>query len=360
MPKKLLLLLLLVVFSALGLLVACLPPDADAAKPAHPPHPTTPNSPPPTTAPPPTTEPPTTTPPTTAPPTTAPPTTAPPTTAPPTTTTPPTPPPTGSATFFSASSAWNTPLPASTTWHDNPSVRAQDWFVNYTSYSNPVFIARSSDPVISVSVPDSWGWPGGTLAIHIPVGAGAAAGTDQSVVIIDGTTAYDFWLFQRTGTSTASAGAYGRSDIVSGTGWGTASPFQGAGIRAAGSSGLGGEIYGSELTTGFHHALAIAAPGGFFCGDAGPAGYVPPAIYNDGSCEGVRVGIPASTPMPGGLSLPGQNLWRALQTYGAYNVDTVGGGTVILNADPNSVPGADLGAMWGDLHVIDQYVRVVN
>ena len=74
----------------------------------------------------------------------------------------------------------------------------------------------------------------------------------------------------------------------------------------------------------------------------------------------MRVGIPAGVPMPAGLSVPGQNLWKALQTYGAYNVDTAGGGTVILNADPNSVPSADLSAMWSDLHVIDQYVRVVN
>jgi len=113
-------------------------------------------------------------------------------------------------------------------------------------------------------------------------------------------------------------------------------------------------------SAGGNHALAIAAPGGFFCSDAGPAGYAAPAIYNDGSCEGVRVGIPVGVAMPSGLSPQGQNLWKALQTYGAYNVDTAGGGTVILNADPNSVPNADLSAMWGDLHVIGQYVRVVN
>jgi hypothetical protein len=264
------------------------------------------------------------------------------------------------APMFAVLSPWNTPLPASTTWHDKPALRAQDWWVNYESYSNPVYVAKASDPVVTVNAPASWGWPGGALPVHIPVGAGASAGTDLSIVIIDGTTAYDFWQFQRTGTNTASVGAYGESDIVKGTGWGTPSPWLGAGIRAAGSSGLGGEIYGSELTTGIHHALAIAAPGGFFCVDAGPAGYVAPAIYNDGSCEGVRVGIPAGVPMPSGLSTQGQNLWKALQTYGAYNVDTVGGGTVILNADPNSVPNADLSAMWGDLHVIDQYVRVVN
>jgi hypothetical protein len=232
--------------------------------------------------------------------------------------------------------------------------------VNYTSYSNPVYISKASDPVVTVNALGSWGWPTAALQVHVPAGAGASAGTDQSVVIIDGTTAYDFWIFQWTSTNTATAGAYGESDIVTGTGWGTLNPWLGAGIRAAGSSGLGGEIYGSELTTGIHHALAIAAPGGFFCADAGPAGYATPAIYNDGSCEGVRVGIPAGVAMPSGLSRQGQNLWEALQTYGAYNVDTVGGGTVILNADPNSVPSADLGAMWGDLHVIDQYVRVVN
>jgi len=260
-------------------------------------------------------------------------------------------------------SPWNTPLSSGTTWHDKAALRAQDWWVNYASYSNPVYISKSSDPVVTVNATGSWGWPTAALRVHVPAGAGASAGTDQSIVIIDGTTAYDFWIFQRTGTNTATAGAYGESNVVTGTGFGTLSPWMGAGIRAAGSSGLGGEIYGTELSTGIHHALAIAAPGGFFCADVpagNPNGYVAPAIYNDGSCEGVRVGIPAGTAMPSGLTLQGQNLWKALQTYGAYNVDTAGGGTVILNADPNSVPSTDLSAMWGDLHVIDQYVRVVN
>ena len=65
--------------------------------------------------------------------------------------------------------------------------------------------------------------------------------------------------------------------------------------------------------------------------------------------------------MPSGLSIPGQAIWHALQTYGAFSVDTSGGGaTGILYTDPNSVRSSDVWVAINDLNVIEQYVRVVD
>jgi hypothetical protein len=228
--------------------------------------------------------------------------------------------------------------------------------LNYDQYSNPVVISSPSDPLVSVSVPDSWGWPAGTLQIRVPAGVTGAAGTDASLVIIDGDTAYDLWQFNRTSDTTATTSAQGRANIKTGTGWGTSSPFQGAGIRAAGSSGLAGEIYGNELTTGIHHALAFATPPGVLDGSA-----VCPAISSDGPAEGTRIAIPAGTPMPTGMSVQGQAVWNALVTYGAFLVDRVGGNApVILNADPRSVPASDVNAVSADLGKFGPHVQVVN
>jgi hypothetical protein len=200
--------------------------------------------------------------------------------------------------------------------------------------------------------------------VHIPASATPSNGSDGSIVIVDQAThtSYDFWIFTRDSATTAHASAYAEGNIVSGTGWGTRSPFLAAGIRAAGSSGLAGEIFGTELEspTGIGHALALAGQPGEFCADA-PGGFVAPAIAGDGACEGVRFAIPAGTPMPAGLSVAGQAIWNALQTYGAYAVDTVGCcSTGVLNADPMSVPAADVNAAFGDLAAIEPYVRVVG
>jgi hypothetical protein len=261
--------------------------------------------------------------------------------------------------------SWNSRVPAGAAFHDNARLHENNgvWWVNYEAYSNPVYVASSSDPFIDVTVPDSWGWPAATLHLRAPANIAPAAGTDASVVLLSGGTSYDFWIFTKQSTSKWTARAYAESDIVNGSGFGTSSPFKGAGIRAAGTSGLAGEIYGSDelaSANGIHHALAVAGLPGVFCADA-PLGYVAPAISGDSACEGPRVAIPASTPMPAGLSVPGQAVWNALKTYGGWSVDTVGGSApVVLNADPRSVPSSQVVALLNDLPKITPAVRMVN
>jgi len=263
----------------------------------------------------------------------------------------------GPAKFFRANSLWNTPIAnESVTWKDVAGLRSGQWWVNWDQYSNPVVISQSSDPQVNVNVPDSWGWPAGTLKLRIPAGVTGAAGTDAALVIVDGTTVYDFWQFTRN-ANTGSASAWAKNDVVTGSGWGTMTPSKvGAGIRAAGSSGLAGEIYGNELTQGINHALAFASTS-----DAGLDGATrPPAVSSDGPAEATRVGIPPGTSKPGGLSTQGSKLWDALQTYGAWLVDrTSGASPCIFNADPRSVPKADIDAVLADLGKITPSIRVV-
>ena len=151
---------------------------------------------------------------------------------------------------------------------------------------------------------------------------------------------------------------------MTGSGWGRASPFLGAGIRASGSSSLGGLIVGDDLAgDDYRHALAVSV-----LRSALSAAVVAPAIAGEGGSGSIpmggRIGIPAGTPMPGGLSSMGVRMWNTLTRYGVYVVDVHGGSApVIFYADPRSVGNDKVGPLrnpGGDLDRIMPYVRVVQ
>jgi hypothetical protein len=269
---------------------------------------------------------------------------------------------------FDAASPWNTPLASGTRWRDDARLRADHWWVNRESYSIPVVQGAAGDPLVAVSVPASWGWPAGVLQLHGPAGVTGAVGTDGALTIVSDGIAYDFWQFQRSDATHASATAYAQAALT-GTGVGTSSPFRGAGIRSAGSSGLGGLITAQDVRAAeIPHALAVSVLGSLLQ----PA-FVAPAIAGDGHtptgavATGARLGIPAGTPMPSGLSPLGERIWQALVTYGAYVVDQHGGTSpVVLYAEPFGVPGAPVEPVrvfWNgapsDLDRIMPFVRVV-
>src|SRR5262249_52845551 len=142
--------------------------------------------------------------------------------------------------------------------------------------------ASSTDPVVKVSVPATWGWPGGTVSVHMPLGATGANGTEGEILAVDGDTVYNFWHFNRTSATTATASAYGKTNIVTGTGWGTLSPFLSAGTTAAGASELGGLLVQAQTDTGtINHALQLGVDGRLVT-----AGFTGPAISGDGSSSG--------------------------------------------------------------------------
>jgi len=261
--------------------------------------------------------------------------------------------------FFRADSLWNTPVSNEPVqWYDIPAIRSGCWYVNYQAYSNPVVLGADSDPVVVVPAPASWGWPATELKIHVPSGVTGATGTDGSLVVISDNVAYDFWQFVRTSETTATVVAWAQANIITGTGWADPNAGKAAGIRAGGSAGLAGEIYGNELTEGIHHALGIAA----VIEISGLGGeHRPPAVSGDGPMEGLRLGIPPSTPKPAGLSVQGSHFWDALVTYGGWLADRAYGSCPILfNADPRSVPQADVDALHGDIDKIRDHVRIID
>ena len=265
---------------------------------------------------------------------------------------------------FSSSSPWNTPIGA-VAWRDAPELRAGHSWVNDESFSIPVVRSGGADPLVAVSVPASWGWPGGVVQVNIPPGVTGAAGSDATLVVVSGGMVFDFYGFNRTGPNRGTASAWAASNHDAGSGWGRPSPFLGGGVRATGASALGGLITSGDIIGGddFRHALAVSLLNSELA-----SGYTAPAISGGGGTGsipmGARLGIPAGTPMPGGLSPIGVRMWNTLVRYGAYVVDQHGGSApVVFSADPRSVSVdtvAPLRAPGGDLDRIMPAVRVVQ
>lgn len=264
---------------------------------------------------------------------------------------------------FAATSSWNTPIPsnasyASMNW---PASNGYNYWVNWDGYSPAIHMASSSDPLVQVSFPDSWGYPAQTIGIRLPVGATGAAGTDGEILAIDGTTVHNCWQFVRTSNTTGTCSAYARADVVTGSGWGSTSPFLGAGIVATGSSQLAGLLVQAETDAGeIEHALQIALDGALQ-----RPGYTGEAISGDGSSssgiaqEGERFAIAPGTSMPSGLSPLGQKVFRSMQKYGVFDID-VAGGTTLLRAQANAYDAATIDALRSDVNKLMPMLKKVT
>jgi hypothetical protein len=266
-------------------------------------------------------------------------------------------------TPFSSTSDWNTPIPAGATY-------TQLNWPAFTGYNYNViagiatYVSSPSDPIVVVSVPAGWGYRGGTVDVQLPSGAtgtGQPTTGDAPLVVVDGDIVYDFWQFNRTSDTTATASAYGEANVATGTGFGTSSPFLSAGISAIGSNQLGGELVAAQTDTGvINHALELQVDSSLIS-----PGAVGPAIASDGGSttgivqEGELLAIPQGTPMPAGLSPLGQEVFTALENYGAYVVDQAGGVTQIM-AQSNGYSAATLAAMRNDMGAILPLLEAVS
>ncbi len=264
---------------------------------------------------------------------------------------------------FAASSSWNTPVKSGATYSKLgwPSSTGYNYGVNWDAYSPAVYFSKASDPLVQVAIPDNWGWPAGNIPVHLPAGVTGAAGTDGEILIIDGTTVHNFWQFNRTGLSSASAQAYGRADVVKDSGWGSKSPFKSAGIVATGSSQLAGLLVQAESDAGeIEHALQMALDYAIT-----KPGYTGEAISGDGSNasgiaqEGQRLAIQPGTAMPSGLSTLGQKVFRTLQKYGVFVID-VAGGCSVLRAQQNAYSSTTIDALWQDMQKLTPLLQAVN
>jgi hypothetical protein len=253
---------------------------------------------------------------------------------------------------FAPSSSWNAQVPPRAVFEPIqwPTPTPYNYGVAWESYSPAVYVAADGDPLVAVRYPPGWGYPGGICEIRMPREANGAEGTDGELLVIDGDGVHNFWQFKRSSAEAASAEAYARANVVTGSGWGRRSPPLAAGIVATGSSQLAGLLVQAETDRGeIGHALQItidrplAKPG--FAGEA---------IHGDGANpaglvqEGERLAIPPGTAMPRGLSALGQKVFRAYATYGGFVVD-VADGVTHLRAQANGYDAAVIAALRRDM-----------
>ena len=221
---------------------------------------------------------------------------------------------------FAPTSPWNTRVPP------DAAFTAVAWPQDRDSYNAaagmPLDIPGPATSFVSVQTPSRWGLPPNPV-LPIDDISVAATGSDGDLVVVVGTTVYNFWQYKRTGPNTAVANAWAMCDVLTGSGFAQASPYRGAGTRGMGATLLGGLVTQAELRSGtIDHALALTATDRML-----KPGFVAPAVTSDALTgdgplqEGEYLAIPKATPMPGKLSNGGVILFHALQDYGAYIID---------------------------------------
>lgn len=253
---------------------------------------------------------------------------------------------------FAASSSWNVPVPARAVYERLkwPTPTPYNYSVAWEKYSPAIHVAAETDPPVEVSYPPGWGYPGGVIDVRMPQDADGAAGTDGELLAIDGDAVHNFWQFRRLGPGAATAEAYGMANVLTGSGWGSGAPPQGAGIVATGSSQLAGLLVEAETGRGeIRHALQIAIDRPL----ARP-GFTGEAIHGDGANpgglvqEGERLAIPRGTPMPADLSALGRKVFRAFVRYGGFVID-VADGLTHLRAQANAYDEAVIAGLRRDM-----------
>jgi hypothetical protein len=242
---------------------------------------------------------------------------------------------------FTAASPWNTSLGTTETFGPANCDTAAEadaqpggagWWINTTASGFPIFRAATTDPLETIYVssnpdlPTPHGTSQGTFRIPMAAQNHQDPGSDRSLVILEpGATIDDETWLTYTYPTWVNAGALARNDLVNSDGF---TSLQGAGIRASHASALGGLIRTWELQAGsIRHALAVALPQtrmepiavapakGIDGNHGGYAGPIP---------MGQRFAIPQNVSISslGLTTAAGQAIATALQTYGAYVVDT--------------------------------------
>ena len=238
------------------------------------------------------------------------------------------------APYYARGSFWNTPISAGAAVDPNSSAIIAYAIVPYASgavLSNDnawgMGYAYADDNSTTYTVACTKYCSSDSFVFPIPKGAKPSTGSDHHLAIIHGNQELDMWeASYDAATDRWSAGGGAVTEI---TGWGANCP-QGrrcVGAVAAGFAMLGGSIRPEEIAQGhIDHALALLTP-------ATRSGYIAcPATNTDGASsnpnaipEGALIQLdPAfdvdQQPWPAWE----KTIARALQTYGAYVVDTGG------------------------------------
>lgn len=292
-----------------------------------------------------------------------------------------------SAAPFAASSPWNTPIPAGTQWFDSAILHApvsatdttRHWYVNEGSMR--IWHTSPSDPRCTFTLPSfvdatfNRNRPASTFQFGCPALAQPGTDEDHILFIVDDLTGdyVELWQATRTGQTITALG-WARGNMRTGTGMGglVASGGNNAGCRAANFSWAAGLITGSDLAANkIDHALVIALGWGLLSNTdwRNPATAPDNGGHSGPIAMGTRLGIPAGTPRPAGLSPFGNAMFDALVKYGAFVGDFAGTAYPMFYADSGSVAEADprvrrLFTWWdgwtADMDLIAPLVRVAD
>lgn len=194
-------------------------------------------------------------------------------------------------------------------------------------FGTPIFFADANTPKYTINCTESWG----TCALEgqqvpIPAEAQAAPGSDGQMVVVDlvARKSYDFWQYKNDHANTSWGGVIS----IDGPGYDTA----GNSAVGAGLSRLVGIARNYEISQGvIDHALVFSTNA---CGTEHRA----PATKSDGRVsgsggvpEGIRVQLDPSVNCDtlAGAGSGEKAVCKAMQKYGAYNIDC-GGSTMAL------------------------------
>jgi hypothetical protein len=186
----------------------------------------------------------------------------------------------------------------------------------------PIVQAAPAEPVRTVTVD---GVPPRRLRFRIPDAARPSSGSDAHLAVVDGDRELDLWRARRAPDGSWRAAAAVVSPVP---GSGVAGPIA---ADAAGFVLSAGVVRADELRRGqIAHALVFTTP-------HVRRGHVPPAVHGDG-LRGDADAMPMGTHIQLDPDLDVHDLprtarvvARALQTYGAYLVDT--GGSLAIRAE---------------------------
>ena len=235
------------------------------------------------------------------------------------------------------------------------------WYINTIDYATAIVYATGNETRYAIHTAHDGDWgpafaAGGTIPIQ--PSWKPAPGSDAWLVVVD-TDGTAYWLWQYSwngGHPTASWGGSGKIDH------GQINPLAATGSgNGSGMTPVTGTITAADLQRGvIDHALAFADPWT-------ASTFKFPAIKSDGHDSG-------NSPMPEGQRVQldpsinvGTQSWtpmekmiaRALQTYGAYLVDSSGGSFGLAGEmDQAAVSGGSAGPMWGAYGINGDYASL--
>jgi hypothetical protein len=184
--------------------------------------------------------------------------------------------------------------------------------------------------------------------MHAPRTLTPRPSDDLIVIVADPATGeyVEVWLATvNASTLTVTGEVWATGNMITGLGVGDLATNLNAGVRASNFTWAAGLITQADLDAGkIDHALAVALPGDMTKGGSAPVGpYRAPATAGNGDWPtgpivmGSKIGIPAGTARPAGLSSIGVMVFDALQKYGAYVGDVLGGEVPSFYADGPSM-----------------------